>query len=133
MLATLTDEAGHVTSLSFEKSKDRNGFLFVRLQSIGYDGSETTFDTALLQYKWQMERRNVGQYRTLSAYLKGGISGLESHYIPKKNETWIMERSGILRDDESDDDSDRRPTRKKLPGMVVPYMESEQGKINIKY
>jgi hypothetical protein len=133
MLATLTDEAGHVTSLSFEKSKDRNGFLFVRLQSIGYDGGETTFDTALLQYKWQMERRNVGQYHTLAAYLKGGTSGLESHYIPKKNETWIMERSGILRDDESDDDSNRRPTRKKLPGMVVPYMESEQGVVKIKY
>jgi hypothetical protein len=44
-----------------------------------------------------------------------------------------MERSGILRDDESDDDSNRRPTRKKLPGMVVPYMESEQGVVKIKY
>ncbi|MGB5018940.1 MAG: hypothetical protein WBO66_04380 [Candidatus Moraniibacteriota bacterium] len=91
-------------------------------------------DTAMLEYKWQMERRDADQYRTLSAYLRGGALGLESHYnIPKKNETWIMERSGNLRDDERDDDSDRRPARKKLPGMVVPYMESEQGKINIQY
>lgn len=133
MLATLTDEAGHITRLSFEKSKDRNGFLFVRLQSLGYDGNESVLDTTLLEYKWRMGWKNAGQYHTLAAYLRGGASGLESHYISKRNETWIMEQFGSLVDDERDDDSERRPIRRKLSGMVAPYMESERGKMKIKY
>jgi hypothetical protein len=44
-----------------------------------------------------------------------------------------MERPQDIIDDDWDDESDRRPIRKKLPGMVVPYMQSEKGNVAIKY
>ncbi len=131
MLATLTDDAGHTTSLTFEKTRDKNGFLFVRLQSIGYDGDETTLRDVDAEYKWKVDKK--GAYQILATRLKNTDSRLESHYIPKKNETWIMEKSQDLRDDDRDDESDRRPIKKKISGMIIPWMETGGGKINIKY
>ncbi len=131
MLATLTDDAGHVTSLSFEKTRDRNGFLFVRLLAIGYNGNETILRDVDAQYKWKIDKK--GKYQILATHLKNTGSRLESHYNAKKNETWIMEKSQDLRDDNRDDESDWRPVKKKLPGMVIPGMTTEKGKIKIMY
>ncbi len=89
-LATLTDQAGHTTSLDFEKTQDRNGFVFVRLLSLGYDGNETTIDDTTAQYKWKIDRK--GKYQLFASSLMNGDNRLESHYIPRKNETWIMEK-----------------------------------------
>nr|MBP7060992.1 chitobiase/beta-hexosaminidase C-terminal domain-containing protein [Candidatus Moranbacteria bacterium] len=131
MLATLTDEAGHTTSISFEKTRDRQGYVFVRVRSLGYDDSETVPTEAQAQYKWRVDRKN--QYQQLASQIRVDAQRLESHYIPKKNETWIMERPQDLGDDERDDESERRPVRQKLPGMVVLYLQTGQGKIEIKY
>lgn len=143
MLATLTDEAGHTTSLTFEKTKDRNGFSFVRLLSLGYDGNETGIDSTAAQYKWKVDRR--GKYQLFSSSLKADHDSLESHYIPKKNETWIMEKSEALKDDDRDEENERderdrnneknegRSIKTKLPGMVIPYLESSKGEIGMKY
>jgi hypothetical protein len=46
---------------------------------------------------------------------------------------WIMERPQDITDDDRDDESDRRSIGKKLPGMVVPYMQSEKRNVAIKY
>lgn len=129
MLATLTDDAGHTTSITFEKTKDRRGFLAVRVRSLGYDGNEVNLTDALAQYKWRIDGKN--QYRLFAAELRVGNQGLESHYIPKKNETWIMEKPRVLADDENDDESDRRPILKKLPGMIIPTLQTEQGSLRI--
>ena len=131
MLAVLTDEAGHITSLSFEKMKDRNGFVFIRLLSISYDGGEMVFGDVGVQYKWKTDR--MGRYQFFATRLREGVVGIESHYLPKKNETWIMERPADLKDDDRDDEDGRRLIRKKLPGMVIPYMESKDGGILVKY
>jgi hypothetical protein len=131
MLATITDQAGHTTSLTFEKTKNRNGFVFVRLLSIGYDGEEISLKDTDAQYKWQIDRK--GKYQLLATSLRTEASRVESHYNQKKNETWIKERPQDIIDDDWDDESDRRPIRKKLPGMVVPYMQSEKGNVAIKY
>ena len=58
---------------------------------------------------------------------------LEAHYRPKKNATWIMEKPRELDEDDNDDDVEKRPTWKKLPGLVVPYLQTEQGKIKVGY
>ncbi|MFZ3031638.1 MAG: right-handed parallel beta-helix repeat-containing protein [Candidatus Moraniibacteriota bacterium] len=137
MLATITDQAGHTTSLSFEKTKDRRGFVFVRLLSLGYDGTETMFKDTDAQYKWRIDKKK--QYRLFASSLRTGETRIESHYIPKKNETWIMEKSEGLRDDDQDEENERnerdeeRAIKTKLPGMVVPYMESKAGEIVVKY
>ncbi|MFZ2187694.1 MAG: hypothetical protein WAV46_03680 [Candidatus Moraniibacteriota bacterium] len=131
MLVTLTDEAGHTTSIAFEKTKDRNGYLFIRVKSIAYDGSEILLSNAVAQYKWQMDWKK--QYRLFASYLRTASTDIESHYIPKRNETWIMERPRDLADDTHDDDSERRPIRKRLPGMVISYLQTEKGSVGMSY
>lgn len=131
MLATLVDQSGHTTSIGFEKTRDRKGYVFVRVRSLGYDEQEVQLTGAQAQYKWQVDKRN--QYQQLASSLKVGKYGLESHYVSRKNETWIMERSRDLGDDDRDDESERRPIQKKLPGLVVPYMQTGRGEIEIKY
>jgi hypothetical protein len=131
MLATLTDEAGHTTSIAFEKTKDRQGYVFVRVRSLGYDDSETILTDALAQYKWRVDRKH--QYQLLASALKVGDVRLESRYIPRTDETWIMERPQDLGDDERDDESERRPVKQKLSGIVVPYLQTGQGTIAISY
>lgn len=131
MLATITDEAGHITSITFEKNKDRNGRLFIQIRSIGYDGKESILTNAFAQYKWSIDRKD--QYRIFATQVRTVTQRIESHYIPRKNETWIMERPRELTDDDFDDDSERRPVIKKLPGLVVSYLETQAGKVVVGY
>jgi hypothetical protein len=131
MLATITDEAGHTTSIVFEKTRDRDSRLFIGLKSIAYDDDEAVSTYVAAQYKWQIDKKN--QYRLFATHMKTDQSDIEAHYIPKKNETWIMERPRELADDTSDDDSERRPVRTKLSGMVIPYLQTEKGKVSVKY
>lgn len=129
--AILTDEAGHRTEIVFEKKKDKEHRIDLALQSIAYDGGTTLLTKTLLQYKWQSDREN--RYHLFAAQLKIDSTDIESHYIPKKNETWIMERPRELADDDNDDDSEHRPIRTKLSGMVIPSMMTEKGMMRIIY
>jgi hypothetical protein len=130
LTATLTDPAGHVTVLSFEKKKDRRNRIDLALRSVSYDSVVTNLSNSGIQYKWQMDKR--GKYLFLASYLKVSTGILESHYLPKRNETWLMEKLREL-DDEGDDDSDRRATRKRLSGMVIPNMITTQGRLKMSY
>jgi hypothetical protein len=131
MLATITDEAGHTTSLSFERMKDGDGRLFLRLTSIAYDDATSVPLNGTIQYKWRLDKKKT--YTLFASHVKTRDSDLESHYISKKNETWIMERPQDLRDDLNDDECERRTLRKKLPGMVIPSMLTEQGRARVSY
>lgn len=130
-LAILTDEAGHTTSIAFEKTRDQRLRIFLKVQALSYDGTEKIQTNTLAQYKWSVD--NKKQYRMLATRLAAEKTNIESHYIPKRNETWIMERPRGLAADENDDDSDRRPVLKRLPGLVVPYLETLQGKLRAGY
>lgn len=135
MLVTLTDEAGHITDLAFEKTEDRNGFSSVRLLSLWYDGDETAIDDTIAQYRWKVGRR--GEYQMFVSGMRAEGNRLESHYIPRKNETWIMEKTEALKDDgldeENDQENEYRSVKTKLPGMVIPYLESSRGMVEVKY
>ncbi|MBP7822654.1 MAG: hypothetical protein KA034_02480, partial [Candidatus Moranbacteria bacterium] len=130
LAVTLTDPAGHVTVLSFEKKKDRRNRIDLTLQPVSYDGVVTNLSNSGMQYKWQMDRR--GKYLLLASHLKVPTGVVESHYLPKRNETWLMEKPREL-GDEGDDDSDRRAIRKRLPGMVIPSLTMTQGQLKINY
>ncbi len=131
MLATLTDEAGHTTSIAFEKTKDKKGYIFMRVQAIGYDENETILSNAFAQYKWQIDRKK--QYRLFASHLKTTSVDIESHYIPARNETWIMGQSQDLADNDRDDDAERRLVRQKLPGMIIPALLTRQGEVEAAY
>lgn len=131
MLATITDEAGHTTSIAFEKTKDRDSRLFLGIKSIAYDDNEVVLSNAAVQYKWQINKKN--QYQLFATHLMTILADIESHYIPKKNETWIMEKPRDLADDDKDDESERRAVQTKLPGMVIPYLQTDKGSVKIGY
>ena len=132
MLATLTDQAGHTTSLIFEKTKDKQGFAWVKLRSLSYDDGEAVMiqDTQAA-YKWKVSRK--GGYQMFASSIKAGENRLESHYLPKQNETWIMEHPEDLRDDDHEEDHGQRLVRTRLSGMVVPYLETERGEVKAGY
>jgi parallel beta-helix repeat protein len=129
--ATLTDESGHKTEIVLEKKKDRNGFIDASLKSVSYDGQKNDSDKNGLQYKWILNRwRN--EYSAFASHVKTESTILESHYLPKLNETWLMERPRELPDDERDD-INRRPVRKKMPGMVIPGIIINKGELQVNY
>lgn len=126
----LTDPAGHVTVLVFEKRKDRQNRIDLALQSIAYDGSMKNFANSGIQYKWQKDWRN--KYFLFASHLFTQDMSVESHFLPKRNETWLMEKPRELADD-GDDERERRPLRKKIPGMVVPHLTTLRGTLQIGY
>jgi pimeloyl-ACP methyl ester carboxylesterase len=132
IIATLSDEAGHKTEVTFEKKKNDNHHIDISLKSISYDGEKSEFSKSLLQYKWFLDWRRK-KYNLFGSHIMTESELLESHYRPKKNETWIMTKPRELDDDDNDDDAERRPVWKKLPGMIIPYLQTERGKIVIKY
>jgi pimeloyl-ACP methyl ester carboxylesterase len=131
MVATLTDEAGNTTVVVFAKTRDVNGRIFATIKSIAYNGVETTLAKTSLQYKWQLDKQK--KYSQMATHIQSDATMLESHYLPKKNQTWLMEKPKDLADDNSDDNSELRPTRTKLAGMIIPALVTEGGKIKINY
>ena len=127
--AQLTDEAGHVTSIVFFREKQERNELALRVQSVAYDTVETRIIGTGAQYEWQMNWKK--QYQELKAELRTATHRLASRYMPKKNETWIRERT---RDDEDDEERYERDTEwQKLPGLVIPYLMTAQGEIRATY
>ena len=61
--------------------------------------------------------------KTLASYTKSATSSVETHYLPKKNQTIVMTTPVDLGDNDDGDDVDLRPTREKVSG----------GKINMSY
>lgn len=131
IVATLVDEAGHTTVVVFMKTKDANNRIFVTIKSIAYDGAETTLAKTAMQYKWQIDRKK--QYSQMASHIQSESAIVESHYLPKKNQTWLMEKPRELADDNGDDDSEKRPTRTKLSGMIIPMLITENGKVKVDY
>jgi hypothetical protein len=129
---TARDGAGNTTSLVYTEQlpspKERDTIM---LKSLAYNGATTTIPAASLSYKWSVGKNS--SYQVFASYLRTASSSLESHYRPKKDKTNIMTKPRELNDSEDDDDSDMRPKRQSVPGMVVPYMATEKGSLIISY
>jgi hypothetical protein len=68
-----------------------------------------------------------------ASYIQIASTSTESHWRPKKNQTIVMTKPTDLDDEDGDDEVDGRATKIKLPGFVVPYLTTKQGKIIINY
>jgi hypothetical protein len=123
--ARLTDEAGHVTRIIFLREKQEKNELEFKIQSVAYDALEMMVIKTEAQYEW--EKNSKKPYQKLEAELRTATERLESRYMPKKNETWIREWAGDKED--HDDDEKHEPDSKwqKLPGLVIPYLITNQG------
>ena len=129
---TARDEAGNTASLTYTEQlpspKERDT---ITIKSFAYNGATTTVPATTLSYKWSVGKND--SYRVFASHLRAASSALESHYRPKRNKTDIMTKPRELDDSEDDDDSDMRPKRKSVPGMVIPYMATEKGSLIISY
>ncbi|MEI6587658.1 MAG: NosD domain-containing protein [Candidatus Moraniibacteriota bacterium] len=130
--AKLVDDAGHKTEVVLEREEVNDHFSNLSPKTVAYDGVKADFSNALLQYKWLFDSRK-SKYLLFGTHIRTDAELLEAHYFPKKNETWLMEKPRELDDKDNDDEAERRPNWKKLPGLVVPYFQTKQGKINIVY
>lgn len=120
-IATFVDEAGNRTELVFKKKYSNKHLINVIPLSISYNGAKNNFSKSFLQYEWMINKKKKN-YSIFQSHIRTNDKFFESHYIEKKNETWIIERS-----------LKGRPVIEKLPGMGIPYMQTEQGGININY
>lgn len=131
---TLTDEADNTTKLTFAESwrkKDRREKEKFILHSIQYnDETPVIFQDIQLRYTYKEGRREEG-VKAFTSALRTSTQKLTAHYLKKKNQTYIMDKT---EDEEADPETcERRRVKTILPGLVVPYMETASGKINIKY
>lgn len=129
---TARDEAGNTTVLVYTEKlpspKERDT---VTLWSLAYNDSVTKIASTTLAYKWR--NKKDGSYQVLASHLRTISTALESHYRPKKDVTAIMTKPRDLDDSDSDDDSDTRPVKQSLPGIVIPYLMTEKGSLIISY
>lgn len=130
--ALLTDQAGHTLQIVFSQPKPKARRAALSISKLIYDGTDSyVLGTTTLKYKWAFNTDL--SYKTLAAYLASGSTLLESHYRPKKGVTILTLPLTDLDDSDSDDTSDTRPVKLKLPGRVVPYMQTDKGRVLINY
>ncbi len=135
---TASDAAGNTATLVYtEQFPSHNQEETIALRAFAYNGATTTLSGVSADYEWEKNRKK-GVVAFLAELVANGVS-LDSRYKPEKNETTITRRA-IARDDRSgrldDDERDARSgsvTRETMPGMVVPYLETEKGSLIINY
>ncbi len=138
MLAVLTDEAGHTTTVFFEKSTGQKaGSMTLRVKSLTYDDGREYLVGATSQYDWQLDKSK--EYQQLMTRLGTSSKTLESRYRPQNHETWIRERillsrpDYLLREKKKEKDEDKSDEWQKFPGLVVPYLVTNKGQIEAVY
>ncbi len=130
---TITDQAGNQTVLTYvEKWQNKEKRDTISLVALSYNGVATAFHAASVDYKWAVDKR-TDKYRIFASYLRSGTARLESYYQLKKDVTLIMQKSEDLDDEENDDRAEKRTAKEVLPGMVVPYLQTNSGAVDIKY
>jgi len=130
LYATVSDAAGHTTTLTFDRVEDRKNRIGLTLRSIVSDDLSTA-PISTIRYQWRVDRDQ--RFTRLAASLHTPGDFIETHYLPEQDITRVMRFARDLTDDESDADIGRRPVRQKLPGRVIPGILTEQGKVKIVY
>jgi hypothetical protein len=131
MTATLTDPSGNTSVLTYRvRFPNHDHGAAWELLSMEYNGAVTAVPETVLRYRWLQKK---DRYHLFAAYAKTIGQRLEAHYRPRQDVTILMTRPEDLNDEDDDSRIDMRPTRERLPGLVVPYLETKEGKVNIKY
>jgi hypothetical protein len=127
----ITDQAENATTLTFAKQKEKKHKDFSVLESIQYNqGTIVSLYKTSLRYFYK-ENKKKEEAKVFSAQLKTSSNKVIAHYLKKKNQTFIMDKT---EPDEADGETaDKRKTREILPGLVIPYMVTKEGEIIIKY
>jgi len=126
----LTDKSGNVTELVFQKKREKRGDITFILESISYNGEKTLFTRNMSQYRWHIVKKKHTQ---LQSHFDWENREIESRYIPKRNETRIKEEMKIDDEDTVSGTDEEEVKKVVLPGIVIPSILTEVGKIKIIY
>ena len=122
----VTDEAGNTLKILFAPAKQKDGRIALTINSLLYNGVAKALSNIVLKYKWGLKN---SAFTMFAEFVQSGATSTEGHYRPKKNITLVMSKPQDLNDQENDDDSDTRPVRQVLPGMVVVGLRTNNGTI----
>jgi len=128
--ADIVDQAGNITRVTYLEKPSNQNRSNIEIDSISYNGAVSNFHNTMVTYKWSKKANN---YKMMASYIKTATSNIESHYLLKKNTTIVMTKANELDDRDEDDDCESRLIKKKMPGLVIPGITTNQGKINIYY
>lgn len=113
---TAIDSSGNTTALIYTESYPSPASSdAITLRSLAYNDATTTLATTTLSYTWKLDRS--GSYQSFVSSLQTATMTLGSQYKPR-NDTTIITTGA---------------TTSTLPGMVVPYMATKQGRVIINY
>jgi hypothetical protein len=125
------DSEGNSVVLGLSGYKEKNGRIRTNLTKLGYNGAASSIATSTIKYKWATDR--AGNISMFAAFLQTASTTLEVHYRPKKNQTIIMQYPTDIDDSDIDDSCDVRPVRVRAGGLIIPWVETQNGKIVVKY
>jgi hypothetical protein len=143
----ISDEIGNILQLNFSKKHYENKNTQKIIESLLYNGQKTQLQNVSISYDWDINKK-MG-YNSFTTYLQNGSQILQSQYFPKKNVTIITQKE--LRPEkgknENDDEkaegkyaekneeieNEKNVSREEFPGLIVPSLQTEKGKILIKY
>ncbi len=136
---TARDAAGNTTALTYAQTPtpaSQSARDAIILRSIAYNGATTTLAGAGVSYSAVFNKHKNG-LEAFVANLHTASSTVMATYERRKNETIIMTypvpRPNRGRSDSLNHYNDMIPKRQVLPGLVVPYMETEKGSLLIIY
>jgi hypothetical protein len=119
-----TDPTGNTTVLTYtQQSSTPNGNqqLNATLTSITYNGITTPITTTILSYLFKLEDTN--SFDLFASYVKAGTTTLESHFLPDTNQTVFMTNPQPL----TNDDVGERAIKRRLSGLIVPFLKTNGG------
>ncbi|HBO16764.1 MAG TPA: hypothetical protein DD451_02065 [Candidatus Moranbacteria bacterium] len=118
LIAVLIDKAGHSTIIDIkEKNRGNSNIVYSEIDSISYDGVKTDVSNSLFQCHWNFDWKK-NKFQILNAHLTNGSDFVRSFYFSNRNETRIWENG---------------KKTQKIPGLTVPYLQTEKGSIKIFY
>ncbi|TSD01837.1 MAG: Ig domain-containing protein [Parcubacteria group bacterium Athens0714_25] len=118
LIAVLIDKAGHNTIISIkEKKRGNSNIVYSEIDSISYDEVKTDVSNSLFQCHWIFDwKKNI--FQLLNVRLESGNNFVRSFYFSNRNETWIWENE---------------KKTQKIPGLIVPHLQTEKGSVKIFY
>src|SRR6185369_13702669 len=88
-VATLVDEAGHKTEISWGERSNKDRRIDISLLSVLYDEDAAALLKGGLQYKWILDKEKK-TYLLFASHANTDSMSVEAHYFSNKNQTWLM-------------------------------------------
>ncbi|HQU07812.1 MAG TPA: alpha/beta hydrolase [Candidatus Paceibacterota bacterium] len=136
-MVTARDATGNTTVLSYTQLATPffRAHSAITLQSIAYNGATTTLSGARIAY-YVAYNRHKNLLETFVAALRTASSTVVAVYEPRRDKTVVTTRNlshspGELK--HFDRRGVMRHKRQTLPGLVIPYIQTEKGSLIISY